>query len=538
MNKWISEAKTLAKAAESYTEGGYEASAAVCTERIEAGEDDRAAALLLRAMCFAAMDKGDDAQYDHGRGVVMLGDISDRDYLVLAEEAMDNRMPLDYCAAMLSRAAQRLFTAKDALPAANAWNKAGVCYYRLGQLEHEVSCFNKAITILEDYIGKSDPETGEEQPSDGERLSSGALLALVRANLAECCVRQENMEKAQRLYLDAAEGFEAELAGGDLFIAEHYALCRRNLSEIYRAKLDNVTASKSLTCAIDALEKHRDECPPHMKLQLSGCYNARGTLRYQMGDYDGEVSDCTRSLDLREELGDTLTDYESTATVYFNRAEAYGELKMHAEETADYLRGIAELEKSDSDAVRMILNIRRLGLGRVYSEYDEHANACEQYMLAAGGFAALREKEFCSDAQVREQVSEMEAMCRYSYGMGCCIESRRNYYDSATQFRLAIELLESLLVTPDRADRLCTVYNSLGELYEMFDEYEKARECYLSVEHYRTVTVLDELAAERHGDTLYDAPGDCFSDADTYSEGDVENEDDVWEYSDDDTPQA
>ena len=510
MSKWI-ECPELENVRTLYTAHEYSKAERECTELIDNTAegvicDAVIGAFFLRAACRAALGKDDDACSDHRRAVELSGDnISPEERLAIASEALDSGLPLDYCENFFYELAMD-FKQSGAAPrlTATAFNKLGVCRFRAEKsLEAETISFemaNKAVDTI-------------EAPDSDELI----LSALIKSNLAECLVRAEEYEPAAELYREAS-GIFAPKVGKSAVCTEQYAICQRNLSDIYRREDDNVQANRCITLAIEAFENHPEADDEGVAAQLSSCYNARGTMRYGIGDYAGEIDDCTHSLELREQINST--DYLGFATVYSNRAEAYAALEKWDKTAADYQNAVDSLKKLPKENLffQALSAIWLMAKGRALLAAENFSDALEAFIEGAEFFAVVRGKEV--ENYSSDQLAVMEAHCRFFIATTARQEEHLNYHLAITELRTAIELLEELPPLKMRFLQLSSLHNHLGELYELFDEQELAEKEYS----------ISEMLYSQHGD------GVAYPIADEDENADDEGE--IWAESSDDIPKA
>lgn len=510
MSKWI-DCPELENIRTLYTAHDYSAAEKECTELIDNTAegiicDAVIGAFFLRAACRAALGKDDSACSDHRHAVDLVwNNIPPEERLTIASEALDSGMPLDYCEKFFYDLAMDFKqTGVDPKLTATAFNKLGVCRFRAERtLESETLSFemaNAAVDTIED-------------PDSDELI----LSALIKSNLAECLVRAEDYEPAAEFYREAS-GIFAPRVGKSAVCTEQYAICQRNLSDIYRREDDNVQANRCITLAIEALENHPEADDEQVVSQLSSCYNSRGTMRYGIGDYSGEIDDCTRSLELREQI--SSTDYLGFATVYSNRAEACAALEKWDKTAADYQSAVDMLKKLPKDNLffQALIAIWLMAKGRALLAAERLSEALDAFIEGAEFFASLRGKDV--ENYSSDQLTVMEAHCRFFIATTARQEEHLNYHLAITELRTAIELLEELPPLKMRFLQLSSLHNHLGELYELFDEQELAEKEY----------GISEMLYAQHGD------GVAYPIADEYENSDDEGE--IWAESSDNIPKA
>lgn len=503
--------RQLGRAHELADSGMLEEAISICTELIE-DDEDKIEALMLRAQCHSEQGEGDEAVSDHIQAIGLMNlALSPEERLAVAEHAQNINLSSDYCASLFTDAANELSGGGcDKLLVAGAFNKAGICLFRSGStVEEERECFQKALAALESGEG-----------DDNEII----LSALIKSNLAECEMRDGEGEKAAVLYGEAGDVFYERLTDGDDMCLGHYIICQKCLSDIHRSRSDNAKAYACLTKSISELSRRSDRLSESTKTHLAVCYNARGTLRYQMGDYSGEVEDCTAALTLRESLPD---DPSACGTILSNRAEAYAQLGRHEQAAADFLSAIDIFEGINDGSVRLTSTaVRYYSLAVLYFECNEIEEACDAFREAADRFslaaASLEGEELEYTA---EQLADMESVCRMRLAVTLSERESRDYYEEITQLKRAIELLEGLEQDEKRDVRLLSMRLSVGEIYEIFDELEAAEA------EYAKAGGAFPLASMQEG-------SDRAADEDAEADEQLEEQRGIWENTTERTPQA
>ena len=438
------------------------------------------------------------------------------DRLGVAEEALDAHLPFDYCAELFCAAAQQ-FESDGSSPdlAAGAYNKAGICHFRNGSAPNEEQmCFRLALEASSRF----------EKDSGSDEHKHIILEALIKSNLAECLMRSGGRDEAVELYEQASEVFHRHLNEDSDMCLVHYAICQRCLSDIYRSSDENIKAHACLTRSITELDRRRDHISDQLIMHLAVCCNARGTLRFQMGDYEGEVEDCTRSLELREGLD---SDNESLATVYSNRAEAYAMMDMNEDAKSDFFRAIELFDTiPDSGHAAAAAASRCFALGLMCVDSEEYDEAISYFRSSADRLAALRATGMDAGEFTAERLTELEALSRMR--LANCIShlDERDYYDAVTESRMALALLEQLPVSVERYAHMTALHTSLGELMELFDEFEAAKDEYQQAAQCRT-SGLELIISAAGRDQIEENPEEA-----------LEDEGSIWENFSGDTPQA
>ncbi len=499
-------------------EGDYSQALSLCNSfdiQNETDPDMKVTVLVMRAFSHMAAGDTESAVADQLSAFNAADDLTALDQMSIAEDALKAQMPFDFCARLFSCSGERLEReGEDYAMAAGAFNKAGICLFRQGaHTSEEKHCFYRAMDCM-NSIGRENLTTEHRD----------VLKALIQSNLAECLSREGETAEAMELYEQAAEVFRKHLSDEDNMCLTHYAICQRCLSDIYRTGDENIHAHACLSRSIAELERRRGKLPDQLLLHLAVCYNARGTLRFQMGDYEGEVEDCTRSLQLREELED---EPNARATVISNRAEAYAMLKQFDHARDDFLKAVELLDTIPESIPAEISAATRLySLGQLCTEQNRPEEASDAFRSAACRLADIRAKNPEDTEYTMEQLTDIEALARMRLGAALYQCSDRDYFEVMSEGREAVLLTEQLPLTAERAARLAALHISLGELLETFDEQEAARIEYEIAEEYR-----DEGIA-----LLLSEPGSDDGEEDIYEE--FENDGGIWEDFGDNTPQG
>ena len=493
----------------------YEEAIGLCSDYAYTADDDESelAARLLLAHCLAASGQADKAVEEHSCALDNAPDMLSAELLGIAEEALNAHMPLDYCAGLFCRSAEQFENEGEAHLSASAFNKAGICIFRLGDApEMEERYFRRALSVIEG----AEPDNGESKQD--------ILRALIQSNLAECLMRKGESDEAISLYSEASSVFASHLdEEGDMCLI-HYAICQRCLSDLYRTKQENIRAHACLTQSINELDRRRDKLSDQLRLHLAVCFNARGTLRFQMGNYEGEVDDCTMSLQIREGLED---EPSSLATVYSNRAEAYAMLEQYDKAKSDFMRAIELFDREpDNGQAAASAATRYYSIGLLCDEQGNPADACDAYRSASERIAALRISGLPTLEYSGEQLIDLEAICRGRLSAALARLEERDYFEALTENREAVRLLEKLPFNANRLARLAVLHLHAAELLELFSELEAAEKEYEQAAIYRTES-LRLIASDKNRHQSEEAPEEEF-----------EDEGNIWEQLSGDTPQG
>jgi len=516
MSRWTDLAASTLELSKKMEQHEFDAAETKCTEYIAENAnsvtDELIGTFILRSHCRAAQDNISGALNDHLTALNMIGETSGENLYEIANEAMNAGLPFEHCASVFYRAAETLSEsavradcAEDtsypsARLLASAYNKAGICHYKADSpVEQEIACYTCADNVI----------SAVEAPDEDDLL----LSALIKSNMAECHARNEDYIEAAELFRCAADIYEPRRSRSAV-CTDQYAMCMRSLSDIHRATGENIEAHNRLSEAISALENHPDGASENALTQLASCHNSRGTLRYQIGDYEGEVEDCSVSIELRKGLP---ADHAALSTIYTNRAEAYEQLGDFPSAAEDYLCAISELEhiESQDPEVTGFIAMRLFSLAESYRQQEMLNEAMETFQKCAEKLVSIRSVEF--QPVMRKQLGEAEAHCRLCMAQLALDEPFTNYHQAMTEANLSLSLFSELEPSSEYSFRISFLHSLLGEIYEMFDERESAAE-----EFRLSQEILEE----------------ALTDDDADEDEEVYDENDVWDDPSGTIPQA
>ena len=385
------------------------------------------------------------------------------------------------CARLFEEAGETL--EKEGAPVrqcAMAYNRAGMCRFRGG-------VFGSIKTVKKDDDEARDFERARELMKQLPEHNSDPLMAVIRSNLAEYFQRNGENEEAAKLYRQSAVTLSdlmyAELRAGSPGSAfDQYIGVLKSLAELYRGMEEYIQAETCFTRAINLIEENGPE-GKEKSSQLAGFYNARGTVRFKNENYIGEVSDCTRAIELC-----TLSDSDplELAIMFCNRGEAYQLLEKYEEMIVDMRQALGELEKCEPSFEAAEMRFRAsYGLARGLELSGRGLAAANAYLAAA---QMSRDMSKGMPPAVAKQRLRAEAACRVSRAV--CLEScpKHLYYESMKEYNRAAEILEGLKGEQGVAARLSELYIKRGELYEAFDELEEAKRDFLRADELSDIT--------------------------------------------------
>ena len=369
------------------------------------------------------------------------------------------------CAQMFEKSAQML--ENEGAPqrqSAMAYNRAGMCHFKCGSgTDIESQAFEKARSLM------------KELPDH----NSDPLMAIIRSNLAECCARSGDLLESAKLYRQASVTFSnlmfSELAAGTPGQAFNQYICvEKSLAELYRDMEEYIQAQTCLTRIIELAEKHCDYSPATDEM-LCSFYNARGTIRFRMGDYEGEIADCTEAIVRCEQLG---SDPMGLAIMYSNRGEAYEMLGRYDDMIVNMRQALDSLEKCESGEEADTMSFRiSYSLARGLEKSGRLTEAAKVYGQAADIISRMASGE---DVSMHLRA---EAACRINRAACLSHCELHLYYDSMKEYNRAAKLLEGLENDNNALARLRTLYLSRSELFEAFDELEAAKADYIRAEN-------------------------------------------------------
>ncbi|MBE6765839.1 MAG: tetratricopeptide repeat protein [Ruminococcaceae bacterium] len=370
----------------------------------------------------------------------------------------------EQCALLFEQAGQAF--EKENAPvrqSAMAYNRAGMCRFKCSDdTSAEAADFERARDLM-----KSLPDRNGDP-----------LMAIIRSNLAECKARSGEREEAAKLYRQSAVTLSDlmydELSKGSAGEAfDQYVGVQKSLAQLYRDMGEYIQAQTCFTRVISLIENHSQRSDQTDSM-LAGFYNARGTVRYRVKDYAGEVEDCTRAILLSERVGD---DLPGLGIMYSNRGEAYEMLGMYDAMIVDMRQAASIFEKcGEMEGAKEMLFRSTFSIAKGLELSERLFEAAKTYGAAAELMQELRDET--DEGEDTSSMLKAEAACRISRAACLCRCELHLYYDSLREYNRAAALLEGL---EDRGalSKLESLYLLRSELYEAFDELEEAKADYL-----------------------------------------------------------
>lgn len=405
------------------------------------------------------------------------------------------------CAEYFHTAAQAFRNDEDAMTAAELFNQEGICWYNASP-EKDIPDGQTAETADKASLAQTfDTRELEAFEQAYERLKrcdptlpkAVDLLPSLLSNIGECHLRAEKYDLALPYYLDATAAFEALFAGREfqttdkaaqMPIVFQYGACFKTLGEIYDAKDDNRSAADSFTKAIGVFERLEGDAARH---ELAYCLNARGCLRFRLGDYRGEVEDVTRALALKkDDEGSEMT----MAIMLKNRSDAYRELGNYKSMHADLSQSIEMLDHSGmpEQLLKPFYGSHWFSMGVCQEGLNKVGKAADAYRKAAG-YMQSSDEESSDGSNVF-----LHALCHFRRAVCLCKRDEQEFYGALFEYNNAINLLENLPSSREKNENLKQVLSSRANLYEVFREIDLAKEDYRRAESLGTAA--DERKAE------------------------------------------
>ena len=473
---------------------------------------------LLRAKCRSCINDTAGAMLDCDAALELLGNELSGSAMLDIYTAMlyEVHMPPMYCAELFEKAEERLTAELEASDKstriknklnhgiAEACNNRGLCLFHCNRpAEEEVECYERAISAMYEttLCGENDM----------------TLLGSMMTNCAETYERCGEIEKSVEIYKDAIDLYDALFEFDDSVIAD-YIGCYLGLSGVYRKQGELVLANYWISQAISVLDQYSETTHHKDTVLLPQALNTRGTIKFAMGDYAGEIADCDQALSLLK--ADKTSNPAFVFLVYSNRAEAYEHLEKYDEAAADYEAAIKTLSsiKNETPKVHSQIASHTLCCGRCYAKAGKNEKAISMLTTAAGLFGDLR--DVCSGDSATH-IEENEALCHFLISQALLNDEHHDLHRVLSEQLKAISIAEAIS-EPNFFTYmfLMALHNALGEIYESFDEQDSAAEAYKKAQEYLTLA------------------GGVASDISADDKEDIYNEDKVWDNPPEDIPQA
>lgn len=429
--------------------------------------------------------------------------LSKKQLLSMANMARDIGLNPAACAEYLHSAAIAFDGGgEEDLVAAELFNQEGICWYNASPesdipdgMEIEMSDTTERMAALERQFSARELEAFEHSyaklvkcdPKDGKVID---LLPSLLSNIGECYVRKSEYDTALEYYLNSVNAFEVLFALQDFSkkskseqmpYVMQYGVSFKTLGEIYDTKDDNQSAADSFTKAIEVFQKIDNDAARH---ELAYCLNARGCIRYRLGDYRGEVEDVTRAIALKKDAeGSEIT----MAIMLKNRSDAYRELGNYKGMHSDLTKSIDMLDNSGmpEEILNSFYGSHWFSMGVCQEGLHKIGKAADAYRKAAKYMSSSKEASRDSSNVF------MQALCHFRRAICLCRRDEQEFYGALFEYNNAIDLLENLPSSKEKNENLKQVLSSRANLYEVFREIDLAKADYSRAE------MLGKAAEER-----------------------------------------
>ncbi len=330
---------------------------------------------------------------------------------------------------------------------AEAQTHLGLCYYRMGDYQRELSCYGEAIRLRRQL------EEGEENYD---------ALCILYCNQADTLLKTGRSQEAGQAYQAA----EALLLNAQGDYTESLARLHYEWAEHTKASPDGRRqAFDHYSKAIDYYEKADDGEDAGLGEYLAMAYNGRGVCRFAWGDYAGEVLDCSQALRLRAQFPASRHNTLQSAIVRKNRGECYELLGRYGEARQDFEKAAElylSLEQEGKPAADEDLAELMISCGRMWDEQKDHEKAITWYT------AALKRMEDAGALPV--QTAELQALACFRRGMDWCRTPQHLYYLALRDYSGALDFLAKL-DGENKAPLKAMVLRNRGDLYAAMNEY-------------------------------------------------------------------
>ncbi len=456
-------------------------------------------AAVARAACLVRMQQMPQARRAY-RDYVALersrGGAPDKKQLVkTANMAREIGLNAAECAVYFHEAALAFDGAShdDCLAAAELFNQEGICWYNTSpdsDIPDDAAVTDgngdALFAELTEQFAVRELEAFETayqklkacDPKDPKVVD---LMPSLLANIGECHVRVGKYDLGLHYYLNGVEAFETLFASRDFADKDRveqvpyvyqYGVCFKMLGEIYDAKDDNKASAAYFTKAIEVFERMDSDSSRN---ELAYCLNARGCIRYRLGDYRGEVEDITRALALKkDDEGSEIT----MAIMLKNRSDAYRELGNYKSMHADLTQSIDMLDHSGmpQELLNSFYGSHWFSMGVCQEGLHKDGKAADAYRKAAKYMSSSKERT--------EDGSNvfLQALCHFRRAVCLCKRDEQEFYGALFEYNNAIDLLEHLPSSKEKNENLKQVLSSRANLYEVFREIDLAKADYRRAE--------------------------------------------------------
>lgn len=419
---------------------------------------------------------------------------SKKQLMSIANTARDIGLSPSECAEYLHTAAVAFDGGgEDNLVAAELFNQEGICWYNSSPdvdipegMETDMSDVTERMMALEEQFSERELAAFEDsyrklQLCDPKAPQVIDLRPSLLSNIGECHVRVGEYDKGLTYYLDAVSAFE-ELFSCKEFSEKSkseqssyvmpYGVSFKTLGEIYDAKDDNEKAAGYFTKAIEVFEKIDSDTARH---ELAYCLNARGCIRYRLGDYRGEVEDITRALAIKKnDEGSEIT----MAIMLKNRSDAYRELGNYKGMHSDLTKSLNMLDQSGmpEEILNSFYGSHWFSMGVCQEGLHKVGKAADAYRKAAK-YMSSSKRGARDDSNVF-----MQALCHFRRAVCLCRRDEQEFYGALFEYNNAIDLLEHLPASKEKNENLKQCLSSRANLYEVFREIDLAKADYSRAE--------------------------------------------------------
>lgn len=414
--------------------------------------------------------------------------------LSIANTARDIGLSPAECAEYLHTAAIAFDGGEEEnLMAAELLNQEGICWYNASPdvdipagTETEMADATERIMALEEQFSAREREAFENSYRKLQLCAPQTPQAIdlrpsLLSNIGECYVRVGEYDRGLDYYLNAIGAFE-ELFALKEFSAKskteqssyvmQYGISFKTLGEIYDEKDDNENAERYFTRAIEVFERIDADTARH---ELAYCLNARGCIRYRLGNYRGEVEDITRAIAIKkDDKGSEIT----MAIMLKNRSDAYRELGNYRGMHADLTKSLNMLDKSGmpEEMLNSFYGSHWFSMGMCQEGLHKVGKAADAYRKAAKYMSS-------SKRGARDDSNTfLQALCHFRRAVCLCRRDEQEFYGALFEYNNAIDLLEHLPSSKEKNENLKQCLSSRANLYEVFREIDLAKADYSRAE--------------------------------------------------------
>lgn len=333
----------------------------------------------------------------------------------------------------------------------------GLCYYRQGKYDQELSCYEEAIRLRKEA---------------GEIEDNYDALSIVYCNQADSLLKTGEIDQAEASYRAAEallqhgrEKYKESLARLYYEWAEHARLTPQKQREAFGL----------YTKAIFYYEKADDGEDAEIGEYLALSYNGRGVCRFERGDYAGEVEDCSQALRLRAQFPASFHNMLQTAIARKNRGECHellgrcGEAKRDYEKAAELYLSLEQEGKKQLEDLELAELM--ISCGRMWDEQEGYEKAISWYSAA---LTRLEETQ-----EPLQATAEYRALAHFRRGMDYCRTPEHLYYKAVQDYDDALRCLSEKGNITGNESLQAMVLRNRGDLFAAMNEYSRARQDFL-----------------------------------------------------------